>query len=125
MLINYSYNYMKSNLQRVSICIFVCAAVSGCWLAAGAVGAEAGYIASQDDRTAGETIDDQTTLASLKSKLLSDPEVSGMAINVDVNKGNVTLRGYLKSQSEINKAIAIARSTNGVKSVNSKLVLDS
>lgn len=97
---------------------------SGCWLAAGAAGAEAGYVASQENRSAGQTIDDQVILASLKSKLLADSDTSGMKINVDVFKGAVELRGYLKSQGEIDRAIDIARRTDGVTLVNSKLVLD-
>ena len=99
--------------------------LSGCWLAAGAaVGAETGYIASQEERTAGETIDDQAILASVKTKLLADPDVSGLDINVDVFKSAVQLRGYVKTQHEIDRAIQIASGVGGVKSVESKLVLD-
>lgn len=97
---------------------------SGCLLAVGAVGAEAGYVASQEDRSTGQTIDDQLILTSIKSKLLADSEVSGLNINVDVHKGNVTLRGYTHSANEIDRAIEIARATKGVASVESKMVLE-
>ena len=98
--------------------------LSGCWLAAGAVGAEGAYVASQEHRTAGQTIDDQVILASVKSSLLADPEVSGLAINVDVFRGEVKLRGFVKTQREIERAIQLAMSADGVKSVDSRLVLD-
>lgn len=99
--------------------------LSGCVAAAGAAGAEAGYVASQKDRSVGETIDDQVILSSLKSRYLADPEVPGLKINVDVNKGIVTLRGYLKSEHQITRAIQLAEETKGVKAVDSRLVLDS
>lgn len=110
------------------ICIFglatMLATLNGCILAAGAAGAEAGYVASQEKRTVGETIDDQVILSSVKSKLLADPDVSGLAINVDVDRGNVTMRGYVKTQHEVDRAIELARGTEGVVSVDSRMVLD-
>lgn len=98
--------------------------LSGCIAAVGAAGAEAGYLASQEERSVGETIDDQVILTSIKSKLMRDPDVSGLSINVDVHKGAVELRGYLRSNYEIKRAITIARETRGVRSVTSLLVLD-
>ena len=98
--------------------------ISGCLLGAGAVGGEAAYIASQDERSAGETIDDQLILTSLKSSLIADPNISGLRINVDVDKGTVTLRGYVNTQSEIDRIITTAYSTRGVTHVDSKLVLE-
>lgn len=115
---------MRKNITVLAMLVFSTSLITGCWAAAGAVGAEAGYVAAQDDRSAGETIDDQTILAAVKSKLIADQEVSGLSINVDVHKGIVTLRGYIQTQSEINRAIQLTRSVNGVKSVESKLVLD-
>jgi osmotically-inducible protein OsmY len=99
--------------------------LSGCLLAAGAAGAEAGYVASQDNRSAGQTIDDQMILSSIKTKMLADPDVSGLKINVDVNKGRVTLRGYVESQHEVNRAMELARRTGGVVSVDNRMIVDS
>ena len=56
--------------------------------------------------------------------MISDPIVSAFSINVDCLKSDVTLRGYLKTEAEIDRAIQIAKETSGVKSVVSKLVLD-
>lgn len=97
--------------------------LSGCWAAAVGVGAEAGYVATQSERTAKETISDQFLTAAIKTKFLADPQVSGMDINVDSFKGVVTLRGALRSQVEINKAMALAQSVSGVQKVENKLVL--
>lgn len=98
--------------------------LSGCWLGAGAAAGEGAYLATRKDRSAGETLDDQLILASVKAQLIGDPEVSGFSINVDVEKGAVTLRGYVPSQREIDRAVQLARETKGVSSVESKLVLD-
>jgi len=99
--------------------------LTGCILFAAGAGAEAGYVASQEGRTVGETIDDQTIVASIKTKLLADPDVSGLSINVDSHKADVTLKGYVKTQREIDRAVELAKSTSGVRSVVSKMVLDS
>ena len=98
--------------------------ISGCWLAAAGVGAETGYVVAQEDRSVGETIDDQGIVAAVKTKLLADPDVSGLDINVDSFKGTVTLKGVVESSKEVRQAIALAQSVDGVKSVQSKLFVE-
>lgn len=75
-------------------------------------------------RSTGETIDDQLIVTKVKSKLIADKSVSGLKINVDSYKGNVKLKGFLGSQEEIDRAISIAQSVSGVRSVTPRLVLD-
>ena len=103
---------------------FMLTCFSGCWVAAAGVGAEAGYIAAQDDRTAGETIDDQRITSVVKSKLLADSDVSGLSINVDTFKRAVTLHGTVGSSYEADKAVSLARSVSGVRDVTSKLIIE-
>jgi hyperosmotically inducible protein len=98
--------------------------VSGCWLVAAGAGAEAGYVASQDDRSVGETLDDQRITAEVKTKLLADQEVSGLDINVDTFKKEVTLKGVVDNQNEADLALAIAQNVKGVRVVHSKLFVD-
>jgi hyperosmotically inducible periplasmic protein len=112
------------NVYLLSSFLFVALSQNSCWLGAGVVGGEAGYIASQEERSVGQTIDDQVIHSSIKSRLVADPLTSALRINVDVNKGYVTLRGYLKSYQEIERSIEIARLTRGVKGVDSRLILD-
>lgn len=97
--------------------------LSGCLLAAAGAGVEGGYIASQDDRTAKETVNDQFLVSTIKTKLIAASNVPGMDINVDSFKGNITLRGALERQEQVDKALEIARNVDGVKSVESKLVV--
>ena len=86
-------------------------------------GAEAGYVATQNERTAKETLNDQFLTSAVKTKLIATADVPALDINVDTFKGEVTLRGALKNQTAIDKAIEAAWAVNGVKNVQSKLVL--
>lgn len=111
----------KSNTLKIIALTALILPSAGCWVAAAGVGAEAGYVAAQEDRTAGETIDDQRITASVKTKLLADSDVSGLSINVDTFKRVVTLKGIVGSQYEADKAMSLARSVSGVRNVESKL----
>ena len=113
---------MKHYLS-IALILITAAAVSGCIAVAAGVGAEAGYVASQNDRTASETLEDQRIVATVKTKLLADSDVSGLDINVDSFKSVVTLRGFVDSNKESEKAIALARSVAGVLEVKPQLVL--
>lgn len=97
---------------------------TGCWAVAAGVGAEAGYVASQEDRSVGETLDDQAIVTSVKSRLLADSMVDGFDINVDSHKGVVTLKGVVASNEMIERAVNIAWEVGGVKAVKSKLYIE-
>jgi hyperosmotically inducible periplasmic protein len=72
-------------------------------------------------KSVGETVDDATITTKVKSAFLNDAEVGGLRIDVDTFKSIVTLSGRVKSQAEADKAIALARRTDGVKDVKSTL----
>ena len=96
---------------------------SGCWLAVVGIGAEAGYVDAQDQRTASETLTDQYLTTAVKTALIADSEVSGLDVNVDSFRGVITLRGALQSDAQIDRAIQVAQSVRGVLEVQSKLVV--
>ena len=75
-------------------------------------------------KTVGNTIDDATITGRVKTAMLNDPDVAGLKIDVDTFKGVVTLSGAVKSQTEADKAIAIARRTPGVSDVKSTLQIN-
>lgn len=78
----------------------------------------------EPDRPVGQVIDDAAITAAVKSKLLADPKVGGLKIDVDTRSGVVYLTGdHMKSQAEIDQAIKLAKETSGVKSVENKLVV--
>lgn len=72
-------------------------------------------------KSVGETIDDATITTKVKTALLNDSDTGGLRIDVDTFKGIVTLSGRVKSQAEADKAMRIARATDGVKDVKSTL----
>ena len=57
----------KYLLINVAGLMLITTSLSGCFLFAAGAGAEAGYVASQDDKTTGETIDDQLIVTSIKN----------------------------------------------------------
>lgn len=60
---------------------------------------------------------DAQITATVKSKLLSDPEVSGFKIDVDTSGGRVTLSGTVDSEAAKEEAEELARNTEGVEEV--------
>lgn len=70
-----------------------------------------------------QTIDDAAITAAVKSKLLADTTVGGLKIDVDTKDGVVSLTGPVKSQTEKDAAVRIARETSGVKDVQANLTI--
>ncbi|ODS62562.1 MAG: hypothetical protein ABS41_09430 [Arenimonas sp. SCN 70-307] len=66
---------------------------------------------------AGDGIDDAWIATKVKSQLLADEQVKGTDINVDVKGNVVTLTGTAPSLEARNKAVELAQSTRGVRSV--------
>jgi hyperosmotically inducible protein len=69
----------------------------------------------------GDATKDAALTAAVKTKFLADTKVSGLKIDVDTSKGVVTLSGTVPTADERTHAIAIAKETDGVKSVVNKL----
>ncbi len=99
--------------------------LSGCSGAAAVGGAAAygGYKISTDERSVSTIIDDSIILSSVKSKMFSDEFVKARYIEVDVSNGVVTLTGVVESSSQKRMAADIARSVEGVRKVENKLVV--
>jgi hyperosmotically inducible protein len=79
--------------------------------------------ATPTDESTGEYADDAAITAKVKTALLQDPEVSGLAINVDTFKGTVQLSGFANSKREKQRAETLARSVAGVQSVQNSIRL--
>jgi hyperosmotically inducible protein len=69
----------------------------------------------------GDATKDAALTATVKTKFLADTKVSGLKIDVDTSKGVVTLTGTVPTAAERTQAVAIAKETDGVKSVVNKL----
>lgn len=71
--------------------------------------------------TAGQYVDDVTLTTKVKAELLDSSKVEGLDVNVDVNKGRVTLSGWADNQAERTKATQVAAAVTGVKSVDNNI----
>ena len=85
--------------------------------------ASGGGEAPEPGRTIGVTIDDADTTARVKVRLLDDPLVKGLEIDVDTRDGVVFLTGTVGSEKEKEQAIKLARETKGVKAVQPNLTI--
>ena len=99
------------NVKRASLLVILITLIAflGCQTPAG--------------RSPGQVVDDSTIGPKVKAKLFDDPQLSGLAIDVQVFQGEVTLTGAVKSQAEKQRATEIANSVQGVKKVNNLLSL--
>jgi hyperosmotically inducible protein len=66
-------------------------------------------------------IDDTVITTKVKSALLADNEIKGTDINVETNKGEVMLSGFVNNQAQIDKAMKVANAIDGVKKVENKM----
>jgi hyperosmotically inducible protein len=82
---------------------------------------DAGAKADDTAGRAGEVVGDAAITTAVKTKLLGDPNVSGLKIDVDTTNGIVTLTGNVPNAAEKTRAIELARETSGVKSVTDRL----
>src|SRR5687768_12192300 len=82
-----------------------------------------GCASTEDSRSTGQVIDDTALHTKVKAALVNDPVVSGTAINVNVNRGVVTLQGAVNGEVEKRKAEDIVRGVNGVRGVQNNIVV--
>lgn len=73
--------------------------------------------APSPSRTVGERVDDAGITMKVKNRLLEDPAVKGLKIDVDTREGVVYLTGSIPAADVREKAVQIARSTEGVRDV--------
>ncbi len=71
----------------------------------------------------GEDISDTWITTKIQSKYFLDGDVKGLSIDVTTNGGVVTLAGQVETPAARDKAISLARSTDGVKNVVDKLTV--
>ena len=71
----------------------------------------------------GEYVDDSVITTKVKAAIFNEPTLKSAEINVETFKGVVQLSGFVNSQSDINKAVEVARDVKGVTSVKNDMRL--
>jgi hyperosmotically inducible periplasmic protein len=96
-------------------------AVTGCAPALVGAGAVGGYALAQDERPVGEIASDAVVTSRINTAYAQDEVVSAWDINVDTDRGHVTLRGTVPNRAAIDRAVRIASAQKGVESVQARL----
>jgi hyperosmotically inducible periplasmic protein len=84
-----------------------------------------GAAAAQAAKDATPVIADAGMTAAVKTRLLADPDVAGLRIDVDTKNKVVTLTGTVKSATQVTQAEKLARETPGVARVVNNLKVGS
>jgi len=71
--------------------------------------------------TVGNKLDDGIITAKVKSALLADPGIKSFDIAVVTRKGEAQLSGFVNTQKQIDLAVELARSVEGVTSVSNEM----
>ncbi|WP_151669384.1 BON domain-containing protein [Nitrincola schmidtii] len=82
-----------------------------------------GCAAPDKQQTVGAYIDDSTITTRVKAAIFDDQGLRFSEINVETFDGVVQLSGFVSTQVEINRAVQMTRTIQGVKSVKNDMQL--
>jgi osmotically-inducible protein OsmY len=82
-----------------------------------------GCASTSQRASTGEYIDDSWITTKVKAEIFKEPSLKVTQINVETNKNVVQLSGFVDSTASMTKAVAIARSVEGVSSVKNDMRL--
>ena len=71
----------------------------------------------------GEYVDDTVITTKVKAAILNEPTLKSAEINVETFKGVVQLSGFVSSKAAETRAVEVARTVGGVKSVKNDMRL--
>ncbi len=83
----------------------------------------AGCAGGPTHESTGEYVDDSILTTKVKTSILGDSKLKLLQINVETFKGKVQLSGFVDSTSAISRAVELARTVKGVKSVENSLIV--
>jgi hyperosmotically inducible periplasmic protein len=73
--------------------------------------------------TVGTEIDDSLLTSHVKAALLDTTDIKSFDLKVETRKGEVMLSGFVDNQTQIDHAVAVARSVPGVLAIDNKVSL--
>jgi osmotically-inducible protein OsmY len=91
--------------------------------AAVVLSAMAGCTSTSTQESTGQYVDDTAITAKVKTAIFSDPSLKTNEINVETFKGRVQLSGFVKAQTDIDRAVTVAKGVGGVESVKNDMRL--
>jgi hyperosmotically inducible protein len=103
--------------------LLACSSLCGCVAAVVGGAAAGGYYVGKDERSAERIAQDAAITADVKARLIAEPGIRSLSINVDTYNGDVTLKGDVKAAAQRSTAVSIARKVKGVKSVRNDLTV--
>ncbi len=83
----------------------------------------AGCAGTLKKESTGEYVDDTVITSKIKAEIFNDPMLKVLQINVESFKGIVQLSGFVDSATAADRAVEVAGSVKGVKSVKNSLVV--
>lgn len=90
-------------------------------LAALAMAVTLGCASTAKSEGTGEYVDDTVITAKVKTAIFGESTLKSAEINVETFKGVVQLSGFVNSQSDVNRAVVVAKNVHGVKSVKNDM----
>jgi osmotically-inducible protein OsmY len=88
-------------------------------------GSELSARAAVAAKDAKDALGDGALTAKIKAKMALDDTVKALDLNVDTTNGVVTVSGKVRSAAERERALALARETDGVRQVVDKTTMES
>ena len=72
-----------------------------------------------------ENIEDAVITGKVRAALLGSEDVKGTEINVETHMGVVQLNGFVPTNSDLERAVTLAKQVDGVKAVQNSLAVKS
>lgn len=82
-----------------------------------------GCAATQKQESTGEYVDDSVITTKVKTAIFNEPTLKTLQINVKTHKAVVQLSGFVDSSQSVTKAGEVARTVEGVVSVQNDLIV--
>ena len=80
-----------------------------------------GCASTQKSEGTGEYVDDSVITTKVKAAIFEDATLKVNEVNVETFKGVVQLSGFVSTQAAANKAVDVARTVKGVRSVKNDM----
>lgn len=113
---------MKTKIAKTLMAVLVGSVLAGgSAMAAQSTTDSAGAKIDSSMKSVGNYMDDSGVTAKVKAALVDDDAIKSTDISVKTHDGVVTLSGFVATQDQAEKAVAVSQKIEGVKSVSDKL----